>query len=173
MPTRNGMIARRLKKIDRFPEDGADRMRSQYSAIRARTSRWPRVDLVGDGPHAHVADDRCHFGGLPGLLELVVDRDRGEERVQVRVLGVREAQFHRRRQAVVAPDERPADSRLHAQVVVPVHAQDERLHVQRNILGRPYLSLLTWVTRRRWVRARFMRTATVSPDRCATRGIAG
>src|SRR5207245_4747044 len=101
-------------------------------------SSWPELgeDLVelarqpdvGHGPDAHDAADRRDARVRPLFDEAVVDGERAEERVDVRVLRIREAQFRRGGQVALPADDRAANPGLNPDVVVPVDAEDQGLH---------------------------------------------
>ncbi len=91
------------------------------------------VELLGEDevrrrPHANVARDRRDLRICALLDEIVIDGNRRQEGVHVRVLGVGEAELHGRGRVVGPPDERALDLRLDADVVIPVDAQHEGLH---------------------------------------------
>src|SRR5438477_497328 len=129
MPTRTRINAETLKKIDRFPD---------ATESRSRLYIWPdlledlvqllREDEVRRAADMDVPADRGDLRELAVPHQPVVGRDRAQERVDVGILGVREAQLRRGVEVRLPADERSLDPRLDPDVIVPVDAEDEDLH---------------------------------------------
>ena len=87
-----------------------------------------REEQIGSRSDPHVTANGGNFGILALLHESVIRRHGAQEGVHVGILGVRQAELRRCGQVSLPADERRLDAGLDADIVIPVHAQDEDFH---------------------------------------------